>query len=82
MVFWQKWKGLATSICCVVRGADMKEETKFLNEKKARKLGEPQLEAGVDRTKVEGSLEPYKGRDGAKRILEEKPTRPVLTDGS
>ena len=68
----------------LLRGAraDMKEETKFLNEKKARKPGEPQLEAGVDRTKVEGSLEPYKGRDGAKRILEEKPTRPVVTDGS
>lgn len=66
----------------LLRGAraDAKEETRFLNEKKAKKLGEPQLEAGVDRTKVEESLQGYKGRDGAKRILEEKPTRPVVPD--
>ena len=66
----------------LLRGAraDAKEEIKFLNEKKARKLGEPRLEAGVDRKKVERSLQGYKGRDGAKRILEEKPTRPVVSD--
>jgi hypothetical protein len=63
----------------LLRGAraDAKEATKFLNEKKARKIGEPQLEAGVDRTKVEESLKGYKGKEGAKKILEEKPTRPI-----
>lgn len=66
----------------LLRGAraDIKEENKFLNENKARKLGQPRLEAGVDRTKVDESLEPYKGKDGAKRIREGKPTRPVIVD--
>jgi hypothetical protein len=66
----------------LLRGAraDMKEESKFLNENKARKLGEPRLEAGVDRTKVDGSLEPYKGKGGAKRISEGSVTRPTISD--
>jgi len=67
----------------LLRGAraDIKEENKFLTEKKAKKLGEPQLEAGVNRKKIDGSLEGYKGRDGARRIREEKP-RPVVDDES
>lgn len=66
----------------LLRGAraDIKEENKYLTEKKARKLAEPQLEAGMDRTKIDGSLQGYKGRDGAKRLLQEKPTRPVVAD--
>lgn len=66
----------------LLRGAraDAKDESKSLNEKNARKLGEPQLEAGVDRTKVDESLKGYKGREGTKRILEEKPTRPAAMD--
>lgn len=69
-----------TGDIALLRGAraDIKEENKSLTEKKAKKLEEPQLEAGVNRTKVEGNLQGYKGRDGAKRILEEKPMRPAV----
>lgn len=60
--------------------ADAKEESKFLTEGRAKKIGEQQREeAGLPRTEVEGGLEGYKGRGNAvRKFKEEKPQEPVV----
>jgi hypothetical protein len=54
--------------------ADIKEESKFLGEKKANPLGtEIQEEANTPRTNNESILQNYRGEAGLHKLREERP---------
>jgi hypothetical protein len=54
--------------------ADMKDESKFMTEKKAKPLGSDQKEeSGSPRTQNETILEGYRGAGGLQKLKDERP---------